>query len=430
MLPTRIGLISVHTCPLAALGGKETGGMNVYVREVARHLGRLGLEVDVFTRSQTPGVPEVVPLGPGARVVHIEAGPQQPMPPAEIVAELPEFIDGVEAFRRRTNGSYALLHGHYWLSGLVAVELARRWARTPVVQMFHTLGVVKNAVSDDPGEWVPQVRLDAEAKVAGLTDRIVAATSLERAELAWYCGAADDRVRTIPCGVDVDLFSPGSSTAARALLGLDAEWVLLFVGRPAPVKGLEVLLEALARLKADGFARADMRLVIVGGDRDEERDDERTRLRALADTLDVGGWVDFKGPQLQSALPDYYRAADLCLVPSHHETFGMAALEAMACGATVVASRVGGLATTIQHGITGVLVPPRDDAALAAAIASLLADAPRRRSLGRQATRRAQSYAWPSVARALVEVYDELVPGLGRTVALPLGVDSAIRCSP
>ena len=230
--------------------------MNVYIREVARHLGRLGLEVDVFTRSQTPGVPEVVPLGPGARVVHIVAGAQQPMPPVEIVAELPEFIDAVEAFRRRTDGSYALLHGHYWLSGLVAVELARRWGRTPVVQMVHTLGVVKNAVSDDPGEWAPQVRLDAEAQVAARADRIVAATSLERAELGWYCGAADDRVRTIPCGVDVDLFSPGSATAARALLGLDAEWVLLFVGRPAPVKGLEVLLQALARLKTDGLARA------------------------------------------------------------------------------------------------------------------------------------------------------------------------------
>ena len=426
MRPPRIGLISVHTCPLAALGGKETGGMNVYVREVARHLGRLGLAVDVFTRSQTPGVPEVVPLGPGARVVHIEAGPQRPMPTVEIVAELAAFIDGVEAFQRRTPGGYALVHGHYWLSGLVAVELARRWGRTPVVQMFHTLGVVKNALADDPGEWVPQVRLDAEATVAGRADRIVAATSLERAELAWYCGAADDRVRTIPCGVDVDLFSPGSSAAARARLGLDAEWVLLFVGRPAPVKGLEVLLQALARLKADGLARADVRLVIVGGDRDEGRDDERTRLRALADTLGVGAWVDFQGPKLQSALPDYYRAADLCLVPSHHETFGMAALEAMACGATVVASRVGGLATTIQSGITGVLVPPRDDAALAAAIASLLADAPRRRSLGRHATRWAQGYAWPSVARALVEVYDELVPGLSRTIALPLGVDRAV----
>ena len=422
----RIGLISVHTCPLAVLGGKETGGMNVYVREVARHLGRLGLDVDVFTRRQTPGVPTVVPLGPGARVVHIEAGPQRPVPPAEIVADLDEFIDGVAAFQRRTDTESALLHGHYWLSGLVAIELARRSRRIPVVQMFHTLGVVKNALADDPSEWVPQVRLDAEARVASQADRIVAATPLERAELAWYCGADDDRVRTIPCGVDVDLFSPGSAMAARVRLGLDAQWVLLFVGRPAPIKGLEILLQALARLKADGFDRADLRLVIVGGDRDEGRDDERARLRAMADALGVGAWVDFKGPQPQPALPEYYRAADLCLVPSHHESFGMAALEAMACGAAVVASRVGGLATTIQDGVTGVLVPPRDEIALASAIASLLGDEPRRRTLGRLAARWAQSFAWPSVARALVDVYDELVPDLRGAATAPVSMNCAV----
>jgi len=186
--------------------------MNVYVREVARHLGRLGLEVDVFTRSQTPGVPPVVPLGPGARVVHIEAGPQRPVPPAEIVADLDAFTDGVVAFGQRTGAEYALFHGHYWLSGLVAVELARRFGGVPVVQMFHTLGVVKNALADTPSEWVPQVRLDAEARVAALADRIVAATPLERAELAWYCGADVDRVRTIPAGS----MSISSARAARS----------------------------------------------------------------------------------------------------------------------------------------------------------------------------------------------------------------------
>ena len=198
------------------------------------------------------------------------------------------------------------------------------------------------------------------------------------------------------------------------------------MGRPAPIKGLEVLLQALARLKADGFGRADLRLVIVGGDRDEARDDERARFRALADSLGVGAWVDFKGPEPQPVLPEYYRAADLCLVPSHHESFGMAALEAMACGATVIASRVGGLATTIQDGVTGVLVPPRDEVALASAIASLLADASRRRTLGRLAARWAQSFAWPSVARALIDLYDELVPDLPRTPSGPVSVNCAM----
>jgi D-inositol-3-phosphate glycosyltransferase len=291
--------------------------------------------------------------------------------------------------------------------------------------MFHTLGVVKNALAGEPGDQVPQARVDAEARVAALADRIVAATPLESAELAWYCGASADRVRTIPCGVDVELFRPGSTPAARARLGLNAEWVLLFVGRPAPVKGLEVLLQALARLKADGLGRADLRLVIVGGDRNDEGNEDRARLRAMAQALGVGRWVDFMGPEPQSALPDYYRAADLCLVPSHHESFGMAALEAMACGATVIASRVGGLATTIQDGVTGVLVPPRDDVALAAAIGSLLADGTRRRTLGSQAARWAHSFAWPTVARALIELYEELVPDLRRPAPAQVGA----RCA-
>jgi len=168
-----------------------------------------------------------------------------------------------------------------------------------------------------------------------------------------------------------------------------------------------------------------VRLVIVGGDRGNG-DEERARLRAMAEALGVDGWIDFKGPEPQQALVDYYRAADLCLVPSHHESFGMAALEAMACGATVVASRVGGLATTIQDGVTGVLVPPRDEVALASAIASLLADESRRRTLGRLAARSAQTFAWPSVARALVDLYDELVPDLRRAPPATLGVGSAV----
>jgi D-inositol-3-phosphate glycosyltransferase len=417
----RVAVISVHTCPLAPLGGKETGGMNVYIREIARHLGRLGVPVDVFTRSQTPGVPAVVSLAPGARVVHVEVGPQRPVPPVEIAADLGAFVDGVTAFTRRDGVEYALLHAHYWLSGLAAVELARRFRGVPVVQMFHTLGVVRNALAADPGDRVPAIRVEAEARVASLADRIVAATSLESQELAWYCGAAADRVRRIPCGVDVEVFSPGSAATARARLGLGGGHVLLFVGRPAPIKGLEVLLRAVALLRPGDPRAAGLRLVIVGGDADAERDAERARLRDLAEAIGVGGMVEFTGPRPQTELPDYYRAADVVLVPSHHESFGMAALEAMACGAPVVASRVGGLASTIQDGVTGVLVPPRDEVALASAIAALLADDERRRALGERAARWAQSFAWPSVARALIDLYEELVPDLRGSAKVPLG---------
>ena len=293
------------------------------------------------------------------------------MPPPEIVTDLDEFTDGVMDFQRRSGAEYALLHGHYRCPAW-SRSISRDLGGVPVVQMFHTLGVVKNA-GRSAGRWVPQARVDAEAKVAALADRIVAATPLEAPSSPGTAGPPSSG-----CGrfraESTSSSSAGQRGRARERLGLHAEWVLLFVGRPAPIKGLEVLLQALARLKADGLGHADVRLVIVGGDLNEEGNEDRARLRALADVLGVGGWVDFKGPEPQSALPEYYRAADLCLVPSHHESFGMAALEAMACGATVVASRVGGLATTIQDGVTGVLVPPRDDVALAAAIGSLLAD--------------------------------------------------------
>jgi D-inositol-3-phosphate glycosyltransferase len=407
----RLAVLSVHTCPLAALGGKETGGMNVYVREVARELGRLGFQLDVFTRSQDASVPAVVPLGPGARVIHVQAGPQRPLPRRELLAHLRTFAAGVAAFRRETGGEYALVHAHYWLSGLVALDLAARWG-IPLVQMFHTLGHRKNAVAREAGERELPERLEAEARIARLADHLVAATPAERAELAWSGGADPDRVSVIPCGVDVELFRPGEMAAARARLGLDGGRVLLFVGRLTPIKGLETLLRALARLDGREAGGPAPRLLVVGGDRDERLDGERGRLRRLATDLGLRGQVEFRGPQPQDVLPDYYRAADLCLIPSRHESFGMVALEAMACGVPVVASRVGGLAVTVRDGVTGVLVPEGDPVALGAAAAALLGDEPRRRALGRGATAWARRFAWPCVARAIAGLYADLLPAL------------------
>lgn len=413
---TRVALLSVHTCPLAALGGKETGGMNVYVRELARELGRLGFWVDVFTRSQDPTVPPVVPLGEGARVVHLEAGPARPVPRSAVVPHLPAFVEGVEAFRRREGIEYALVHGHYWLSGLVALELRRRWG-IPVIQMFHTLGAVKNAVARAADELEPEERLAAEARIAAAADRIVVANPVERAQLVWHYRADVSRVAVIPCGVDVELFRPREPRAARARLGFEAERVLLFVGRLTPIKGLETLLRAFAAVKANGLGATAVRLVVVGGDKEDPWDgnQDRTdvaRLRGMARDLGVGAWVEFRGPQPQDVLPDYYAAADLCLMPSRHESFGMVALEAMACGVPVVASRVGGLTVTVQDGVSGLLVPEGDVDALAGGITALLADEGRRRALGRQATEWARRFAWPCVTRTVTELYAEVVPAL------------------
>jgi D-inositol-3-phosphate glycosyltransferase len=407
----RVALLSVHTCPLAALGGKETGGMNVYVRELARELGRGGIAVDVFTRSQDPAIPEVVTLGPDARVIHVLAGPARPLPRGTLVAHLDAFVDGVEAFRRREGVDYALLHSHYWLSGMAALELRRRWDR-PIIQMFHTLGTLKNAVARSEAEQEPEERLAAERRLADAADRIVASNPVERSHLARALGADLERVRVIPCGVDLELFRPGDARQARSRLGLDAERVLLFVGRLTPIKGLATLLKALAAAKANGLGRADVRLVVVGGDKEEHWDAERARLRRMAADLGVAPWVDFRGPQPQDRLPDYYVAADLCLMPSLYESFGMVALEAMACGVPVVGSRVGGLAVTVQDEVTGLLVPEGDAQALSGAIAHLLEDEGCRRRLGVRAAEWARGFGWPCIARAVTELYAEVAPSL------------------
>lgn len=413
---TRIALLSVHTCPLAALGGKETGGMNVYVRELARELGRLGFAVDVFTRSQNSAIPRVVPLGENARVVHIEAGPPAPIPKGEVHAHLRAFAEGVEVFRRAEGLRYDLLHSHYWLSGVAALELREAWG-APVVHMFHTLAELKNAAARHPDDLEPPLRLEEERRIAREADRLVAANPVERAHLRWYYGAAADRIAVIPCGVDLELFSPRDGRQARARLGLGADRILLYVGRLAPIKGVETLLRALAFLKADGFGATALRLLVVGGGIEERWDGEGSRLRALARRLGVEAWVEFRGAQPQDVLPDYYAAADLCLMPSLYESFGMVALEAMACGVPVVGSRVGGLAVTIQEGVTGSLVPEGDPGALAFRIGALLADEPRRRALGRQAVQWARRFRWPCIAREVAGLCGELLPAV-REVAL------------
>jgi D-inositol-3-phosphate glycosyltransferase len=399
----RVAVLSVHTCPLAALGGKETGGMNVYVRESARALGRMGVEVDVFTRSQDPAIRRIVPLGDNARVIHLPAGPQRPMPREVVHQHLPEFVAGIDAFRESEDLAYDLVHAHYWLSGVAGLELRRRWG-IPLVQMFHTLGRLKNSVARAPGELEPELRIGEETRVIGAVDRIVAANSVERAHLVWYYGAAAERIAVIPCGVDTELFQPMGAATAKDLLGLPPGPMLLYVGRLQPIKGLETLLEAMCHLDPGA------RLLIVGGDQDEPENGHGEYLRGRVVALGLQERVRFLGAQPQERLRLFYAAADATVMPSYYESFGMVALEAMACGSPVVASRVGGLTTTVRDGVTGYLVTEGDAAALAERLAAVLADPRLRDRLGREATRWAAEHRWPCVAERVCGLYAELQP--------------------
>lgn len=397
-----VAILSVHTCPLAALGGKQTGGMNVYVRQTARELGLLGVRVDVFTRSQNATIPRIVELGPGARVIHLPAGPEAPMPREALHTHLDEFAAGAEAFARQQGLRYDLIHSHYWLSGVAGLRLRERWG-APLVHMFHTLGRLKNEVAETPGELEPALRIDEEARIVAEADRIVAANVVERAHLVWYYGARSERVAVIPCGVDTELFQPMDPAKARDLLELPPDPLLLYVGRLTPIKGLDTLLEAMVAIPEPAY------LLVVGGEHDEPDDGHGAALRAQVKTLGLERRVRFLRAQPQRRLRLFYAAADVTVMPSHYESFGMVALEAMACGSPVVASRVGGLTTTVQDGVTGRLVPEGDPAALAAAITPLLGSAEGRR-LGQQATCWAAEHRWPCVAESVCRLYSELRP--------------------
>ncbi len=408
----RIAMLSVHTCPLALLGGKKTGGMNVYVRDFSRELGCHGVQVDVFTRSQDDCQPMIKhDLGNGGRVIHIPAGPEKPIPVAEIGNYLEEFTDGVLHFARAEGLEYDLIHSHYWLSGLVAEQLRNAWVDTPIVHMFHTLGHMKNLIADSDSERAPQARLDGEARVVQIADRIIAATPAEEQQLLALYQADPRKIAVIPPGVDLARFRPIAKTVARERVGIPCgNRNILFAGRIEPLKGIDTLLQAMSILQNEHpEAVTDTCVAIIGGDPwADTLDAEMARLQELRAQLGIHNLVTFLGAKDQDILPNYYAAAEMVVMPSHYESFGMVALEAMAMGTPVIASEVGGLAHLVQHGVNGFHVPSRDPEALAAAMLALLTDDELRQKLGRQARAYAQQYDWSNIVQRMLSVYREL----------------------
>lgn len=409
----RVAMLSVHTCPLAMLGGKKTGGMNVYVRDLSRELGRMGIHVDVFTRSQDDCVPMVNhDLGEYARVIHIPAGPEAPIPVGDIVNYLDEFAAGVVRFAEAEGLRYDLIHSHYWLSGLVAEKLEAHWGEMPIVQMFHTLGHMKNRIAGDPAERAPQERLDGENHVLTVADRIIAATPAEKAQLNWLYGADMGKIAIIPPGVDLERFHPIDKTEAKREVGIPCgDKNIMFAGRIEPLKGIDTLIQAMALIRQRHPQVIENTCVaIIGGDPwSDSPDAEMERLQALRQDLDIHDFVLFLGAKDQDVLPNYYAAAEMVVMPSHYESFGMVALEAMAMGRPVIASEVGGLAYLIQDGITGYHVPSRDPEALAERIFELLTNPACREDMGRAARLSAERFDWAIIARRMVALYQNLL---------------------
>ena len=408
-----IAMLSYHTCPLAILGGKDTGGMNVYVRDLTRELGRLGIHVDVFTRSQDEHVPHVLhDLGFGNRVVHIPAGPEVPFPKRELARYIPQFVEGISKFAEDKGIKYDLIHSHYWMSGLAAGALSDQWSQVPILQMFHTLGEMKNRVARNESEKEGAYRLDGEREVLVRSNQIIAATLAEQAQLEWLYKADVRKITIIPPGVDTSHFYPIPADEARQFIGLapDAR-MILFVGRIEPLKGVATLIQAVACLRLKNL-KEPVHLAVIGGDPEAgsaEISQEMVRLQNMCDELTIGKMVVFLGKRGQDTLPYYYSAAEVVVMPSHYESFGMVALEAMACGTPVIASQVGGLAFLVQDGVTGYTVPAEDYDALCERLTSILGDESLRQQMGRNAAKYAQNYDWEKITKQIVEVYQELV---------------------
>lgn len=403
-------MLSYHTCPLATLGGKDTGGMNVYVRDLTRQLGSMGVQVDVFTRSQDEHVPHVLhDLGYGNRVVHIPAGPESPVEKGELPQYIPQFVSEIRDFVDLKDVRYDLIHSHYWMSGLAALDLKDHWG-IPIVHMFHTLGVMKQRVARSAEELEGQERLSSEQNILRNADRIVAATPAELAQLQWLYQGDPKKIVIIPPGVDLSRFYPIPPDEAKEFVGVPpCERMLLFVGRIEPLKGLDTLIEAISLMRERGeLEKLPFCLSVIGGDPEgsiEYLDQEMARLQDLRNRFGLEDLVTFLGKRSQDTLPYYYSAAEAVVVPSQYESFGMVALESMACGTPVVASQVGGLAYLVQDGITGYTVPASEPGALAERLTALLQNDDLRHHLGMRAAEFAQQYGWNIIAGQIINLY-------------------------
>ena len=402
----RVALVSVHGCPLAHPGTRSAGGMNVYLKVLVPLLAQSGICVDVFTRAHDIEDSAVVSLGPRARVVHLPAGPLG-LSKEEVFDVLPRFLEQVSSFAANEGLGYDLVHSHYWLSGWVGHRLAESWG-VPHVVTFHTLALVKQSAS---GSAEHPERDRVEQELSRGADAIVVFTPGEQEALVGLYGASPSRIHIAPGGVDLDQFRPLDKVAARQRLGFNPDdQIVLYVGRLDPFKGTEVLLHAFREM-----ALPNKRLAIVGGE--GQNDPEAARLWRLAEELGIASSVHWQRAIPHDQLGDYYNAADVYAMPSYHESFGLAALEAMACGTPVVAARVGALSFLALDRRTGRLVDDHSPATFARSLEATLSDTELLRRLGQGATEWAQQFPWSRAARAVLDVYGGAVAQAGSGVA-------------
>lgn len=385
-------MLSVHSCPIGNLGAKDTGGMSVYTRELARELDKQGHSVDIYTRAHDPVDSQIVNLGQHARLIHLRAGQEEEIHKLAVYSYLPDFACNLENFRKNNGLQYDLVFSHYWLSGWVGKYL-QQWWHVPHVIMFHTLGAIKNAIGI--GEDEPELRIVTETDSARTCHHIIATTEIEKEELIQHYGASPGKISVIPCGVNLGRFQPVDKEKAKRQLGLADDKIILFVGRIEPLKGVEQLLKAMPYLQNI----QGLRLVIIGGD--EYNQQEIEKLQKLSRELHIQDSITFRGLIKHEQLPYFYSAADACVVPSYYESFGLVALESLACGTPVLATDIGDLKSIIRQGETGYVVADNTPQHLADKIALLLSRAPDMKSALKTRTS-VSGFDWSNIAEAVI----------------------------
>jgi D-inositol-3-phosphate glycosyltransferase len=398
--PLRIAMLSLHSSPIGPLGTQNTGGMSVYVREVAKWLANFGHLVDIFTCAPTNH--EMIELYPGVRLVSVNPQRGVPIPKETMFDILGQVCGSLVRFAQRGNIRYQTVHSHYWLSGVVGSMVQSRW-NCPHVTMFHTLGRMKNRTT--AGACEPHRRIRHEGKIAASASAVVAPVEAEKQHLLRHYGADPEKVHVVPCGVNLDRFIPMDKTQARRALNLDpASEVILFVGRFAPVKGLKHLLKAMADIRRP-YPRA--RLMVVGGDGPEAG--TTAALARRAQQLGIDANVQLAGRIDHDVLPLYYNAADLVVLPSSYESFGLVTLEAMACGTPVAATATGGAAGIIREGINGVLIPQPDHMSIRRSMGQLLTLLSRKAFSVEEIRASVTGFSWDCIADMNLKLYHALL---------------------
>ncbi|HEX5018914.1 MAG TPA: D-inositol-3-phosphate glycosyltransferase [Actinomycetes bacterium] len=401
-------MLSVHTSPLDQPGTGDAGGMNVYIVETARRLAELGVEVEIFTRATSGAVPASVNLAPGVLVRNIAAGPFEPMAKEDLPSLLCPFASGVlRVEAQHEPGYFDLVHSHYWLSGQVGALAQDRW-QVPLVHSMHTMAKVKNALLAEGDVPEPSGRVLGEAAVVASADRLIANTPTEAAQLVDLYDADPLTVATVPPGVDLNVFTPGDAADARRRLGInERSHVLLFVGRIQPLKAPDVLLAAASQLLDRRPELRDELVVAVVGGPSGSGLAHPHHLEAMANSLGIADVVRFAPPVAQSRLVDWYRAADVTVVPSYNESFGLVAIESQACGTPVVAASVGGLRTAVADGVSGVLIDGHNPGDYAKVIEQLIDQPEKRADMSLAAELHAAEFGWDATARGTLDVYEE-----------------------